>query len=71
MLLLAIAKQVRWSSYTLSHEFRYPFMQSWRAILSTINGLYFSQLETDGLAGYVQRFDWMPDARAFVIDNMP
>lgn len=69
LMFLAIAKQVEWSSKTLSHEFRQAFRQSWAALLSTLNGLYFSQLSTPAVEEYAARHGWMHGARAFILDH--
>lgn len=69
LLLLALAKLVRWSSQTLSHEYRPAFILSWQSLLSTISGLYFSQLSTDPVNMYGSRYEWMEDARSFILDH--
>ena len=69
LLLLSLAKLAHWSSQTLAHEYRNAFAASWQALLSTISGQYFSQLSTDQVDMYVARFDWMRDARQYVLDN--
>ncbi len=67
LLFLAIAKQVEWSSKTLSHEFRDPFRKSWAGLLATLNGLYFSQLSTPSVNDYARRHGWMTGARDFIL----